>query len=81
MKERIALSALAFTIAATHITSAQEQDQPRKPNAKQQAAVQRLVTAGADPRLEPLVAQHDGEHLGERRVVVDDEDPAPAGGQ
>src|SRR3712207_6621608 len=42
----IAFSALAITVAATQFTLAQDQDQPRKVSAKQQAAVQRLVTAG-----------------------------------
>ena len=33
---------------------------------------QRLVTVGDERRLEPLALKHDTEHLGERRVVIDD---------
>jgi hypothetical protein len=34
--------------------------------------VKRLVPVGHERRLEPLPAEHDAEHLRERRVVVDD---------
>ena len=37
--------------------------------------LERLVTAGDHPALEALLAEHDREHLGQRGVVVDDEDP------
>ena len=33
-----------------------------------------LGPVGAEHRIEPLAAQHDSEHLSERKVIVDDED-------
>ena len=37
----------------------------------------RLVTTGDDLAEEALVAQHEGEHLGQGGIVVDDEHPGP----
>ena len=38
-----------------------------------------LVAARDDPALEAFLAQHDGQHLGERRIVVDHQNAAPRG--
>jgi hypothetical protein len=40
---------------------------------------ERLRAIADDRGVETFPAQHDGEHLGQRRVVIDDQNPLPHG--